>query len=68
MKTVTCCREGLLEIRVRCGGHSYEGTSSVASDGAPFIIIDMMNLNKVSVELEGEVAFVEGGATLGETY
>ncbi|OAY36345.1 reticuline oxidase [Manihot esculenta] len=68
VKTVTCCREGLLEIRVRCGGHSYEGTSSVASDGAPFIIIDMMNLNKVSVELEGEVAFVEGGATLGETY
>uniref|UniRef100_A0A2K1WQJ5 FAD-binding PCMH-type domain-containing protein n=1 Tax=Populus trichocarpa TaxID=3694 RepID=A0A2K1WQJ5_POPTR len=68
VKSVMCCREGLLEIRVRCGGHSYEGTSSVANDGAPFVIIDMMNLNKVSVHLETETAWVEGGATLGETY
>jgi FAD/FMN-containing dehydrogenase len=28
----------------------------------------MMNLNRVSVELETETAWVEGGATLGETY
>ncbi|KAA8544532.1 hypothetical protein F0562_022544 [Nyssa sinensis] len=56
------------EIRVRCGGHGYEGTSSVASDGAPFVIIDMMNLNRVWVDLESQVAWVEGGATLGETY
>ncbi|KDP40648.1 hypothetical protein JCGZ_24647 [Jatropha curcas] len=67
-KTVICCREGFFEIRVRCGGHSYEGTSSVASDGSSFVIIDMMNLNKVSVDLEAETAVVEGGATLGETY
>ncbi|KAL3565384.1 hypothetical protein D5086_033430 [Populus alba] len=64
VKSVICCREGLLEIRVRCGGHSYEGTSSVANDGAPFVIIDMMNLNKVSVHLATETAWVEGGATL----
>ncbi|KAG5224487.1 Reticuline oxidase [Salix suchowensis] len=68
VKSVMCCREGLLEIRVRCGGHSYEGTSFVDNDGAPFVIIDMMNLNKVSVDLETETAWVEGGATLGETY
>ncbi|EEF28466.1 reticuline oxidase [Ricinus communis] len=68
VKTVTCCREAFLEIRVRCGGHSYEGTSYVASDGATFVVIDMMNLNKVSVDLEAKMAVVEGGATLGETY
>ncbi|XVF53731.1 hypothetical protein PTKIN_Ptkin05aG0122300 [Pterospermum kingtungense] len=68
ISTVLCCRKGPWEIRVRCGGHSYEGTSSVASDGAPFVIIDMMNLNRVSVDLETETAWVEGGATLGETY
>uniref|UniRef100_A0A6N2LNV2 FAD-binding PCMH-type domain-containing protein n=1 Tax=Salix viminalis TaxID=40686 RepID=A0A6N2LNV2_SALVM len=68
VKSVKCCREALLEIRVRCGGHSYEGTSFVDNDGAPFVIIDMMNLNKVSVDLETETAWVEGGATLGETY
>ncbi|XP_061345837.1 berberine bridge enzyme-like D-2 [Gastrolobium bilobum] len=67
-KSVACCREGSLEIRVRCGGHSYEGTSYVADDGTIFVIIDMMNLNHVWVDMETETAWVEGGATLGETY
>ncbi|KAK7278353.1 hypothetical protein RJT34_23381 [Clitoria ternatea] len=67
-KSVACCREGSLEIRVRSGGHSYEGTSSVADDGTPFVIIDMMNLNHVWVDMGTETAWVEGGATLGETY
>ncbi|KAJ4824481.1 hypothetical protein Tsubulata_017050 [Turnera subulata] len=69
VSTLKCCREvRFLEIRVRCGGHSYEGTSSVASDGGPFVIIDMMKLNKVSVDSQAGTAWVEGGATLGETY
>ncbi|KAI4351903.1 hypothetical protein L6164_006204 [Bauhinia variegata] len=66
--SVVCSRKGSLEIRVRCGGHSYEGTSSVDDDGASFVIIDMMNLNHVKVDMEAETAWVEGGATLGETY
>lgn len=57
-----------MKIIVRCGGHSYEGTSSVADDGSPFVIIDLMNLNRVSLDLDDETAWVEGGATLGETY
>ncbi|KAL2530608.1 FAD-binding Berberine family protein [Forsythia ovata] len=68
MNSVVCCRKGLWEIRVRCGGHSYEGTSYVANDGNIFVLIDMMNLNKVSVDLDSEMAWVEGGATLGQTY
>jgi FAD/FMN-containing dehydrogenase len=48
---VLCSREESTEFRVRCGGHSYEGTLSVAVDGAPFVIIDMMNLNRISVEV-----------------
>ncbi|KAL2325208.1 hypothetical protein Fmac_024266 [Flemingia macrophylla] len=67
-KSVACCREVSLTIRVRCGGHSYEGTSYVADDGTPFVIIDMMNLNHVWVDMDSETAWVEGGATLGETY
>lgn len=65
---MVCSREFSVGIRVRCGGHSYEGTSSVANDGAPFAIIDLMNLNHVEVDIETEMAWVEGGATLGETY
>ncbi|KAH6785938.1 hypothetical protein C2S51_038393 [Perilla frutescens var. frutescens] len=66
--SVVCCRRGSWEIRVRCGGHSYEGSSYIASDGSMFVLIDMMNLDQVSVDLESEVAWVEGGATLGQTY
>lgn len=68
INAVSCSRKNFLKIVVRCGGHSYEGTSSVSNDGSPFVIIDMMNLNRVSVDLETETAWVEGGATLGETY
>ncbi|CAL1355833.1 unnamed protein product [Linum trigynum] len=63
---VTCCR-GKAEIKVRCGGHSYEGASS-AWDGGEFVIVDLMRLNAVSVDSRSETAWVEGGATLGETY
>ncbi|KAK3427985.1 hypothetical protein EUGRSUZ_F04104 [Eucalyptus grandis] len=66
--SIVCCREGAWEIRVRSGGHSYEGTSWVATDGAPFVVVDMMNLNGVRVDLDTMTAWVEGGATLGETY
>ncbi|XP_073133796.1 berberine bridge enzyme-like D-2 [Henckelia pumila] len=68
INSVVCCRKGYLEIRVRCGGHSYEGTSYVSNDGSPFVLIDVMNLDRVSVDVESESAWVEGGATLGQTY
>ncbi|XP_059065129.1 berberine bridge enzyme-like D-2 [Cryptomeria japonica] len=55
-----------LRIRVRCGGHSYEGLSYTAD--APFALIDLQKLNKVSVDKKSETAWVEGGATLGEVY
>ncbi|XP_047325185.1 reticuline oxidase-like [Impatiens glandulifera] len=66
--SVLCCRKTSLDIRVRCGGHSYEGTSFLVAGPTSFVIIDMMNLDQVRVDLESEVAWVEGGATLGQTY
>ncbi|GAB4826678.1 hypothetical protein Ancab_033573 [Ancistrocladus abbreviatus] len=68
VESVLCCRAASLEIRVRCGGHSYEGLSSVSNDKTPFVIIDMMKLNRVIVDLVSETAWVEGGATFGEVY
>lgn len=54
-------------IRLRSGGrHSFESISSVADD--PFVIIDLINLNRVTIDLESEIAWVEGGATFGELY
>ncbi|XP_058115202.1 berberine bridge enzyme-like D-1 [Magnolia sinica] len=63
---IRCAREGSWTIRVRCGGHSYEGLSSTAN--TPFVIIDMTNLNRITVNLKSETAWVEGGATVGQIY
>ncbi|XP_058106076.1 reticuline oxidase-like [Magnolia sinica] len=63
---VRCCNQGSWTIRLRSGGHSFEAISSYAD--MRFVIIDLMNLNRVTVDLESETAWVEGGATLGEIY
>ncbi|PON60542.1 Xanthine dehydrogenase C subunit [Parasponia andersonii] len=73
ISAVSCARKASCKITVRSGGHSYEGTSTSITASAtaiapPFVIIDLMNLNRVTVDLESETAWVEGGATLGETY
>ncbi|KAK1321715.1 Reticuline oxidase [Acorus calamus] len=66
--TVLCSRRASLTIRLRSGGHSYEGLSYVSSGPDPFVVVDMMNLNRVRVSPETRTAWVEAGATLGETY
>ncbi|MCL7045933.1 hypothetical protein MKW94_004087 [Papaver nudicaule] len=64
--TIHCCTRESWTIRLRSGGHSYEGLSYTAD--TPFVIVDMMNLNRVSIDVESETAWVESGATLGELY
>ncbi|KAK9118396.1 hypothetical protein Scep_016489 [Stephania cephalantha] len=65
--TIICSRRyGSWTIRLRSGGHSYEGLSHTAQ--TPFVIIDFMNLNRVELDLQSETAWVESGATLGELY
>ncbi|KAG1360932.1 reticuline oxidase [Cocos nucifera] len=66
--TIICCRLANLGIRIRSGGHSYEGLSYSAGDHTPFVIIDLMNMNRVWVDVENRTAWVESGATLGDTY
>jgi FAD/FMN-containing dehydrogenase len=63
---VVCCVQHGWEIRVRSGGHSYEGLSYISD--VPFVLIDLMNLDKVDVDTESMTAWVEGGATLGQVY
>lgn len=65
---VVCCRNSSLAIRLRSGGHSYEGLSYTADGRNPFVVIDLMNLNRVRVNLTSSTAWVESGATLGDIY
>ncbi|XP_052202891.1 berberine bridge enzyme-like 14 [Diospyros lotus] len=64
--SILCCKANGLQIRIRSGGHDYDGLSYVSD--SPFVILDMFNLRSVSVDFETETAWVESGATLGELY
>ena len=65
--TVNCSRKHGMQIRVRSGGHDYEGLSYVSSD-VPFVILDLINLRSIKVDVENATAWVEAGATIGEVY
>ncbi|KAK9091523.1 hypothetical protein Sjap_024700 [Stephania japonica] len=63
---VICCRKHGLQIKIRSGGHDYEGLSYISY--VPFVILDMFNLKSISIDVEGQTAWVQAGATLGELY
>ncbi|TQD86654.1 hypothetical protein C1H46_027780 [Malus baccata] len=64
--TVICVKQHGLQIRLRSGGHDYEGLSYASA--VPFVILDMFNLRAIDVNLADESAWVQSGATLGELY
>ncbi|KAK7331306.1 hypothetical protein VNO77_25528 [Canavalia gladiata] len=63
---VICAKTINIQLKIRSGGHDYEGISYISND--PFIIIDLFNLRSVTVDIKNEVATVQAGATLGEVY
>ncbi|GAV86807.1 FAD_binding_4 domain-containing protein/BBE domain-containing protein [Cephalotus follicularis] len=64
--TVLCSKYYGLQIRIRSGGHDYEGLSYVSD--IPFVVLDMFNLRSVDVDIENESVWVQSGATIGELY
>ncbi|KAF9589804.1 hypothetical protein IFM89_028739 [Coptis chinensis] len=64
--TVICSSKHQLQLRIRSGGHDYEGLSYISN--APFVLIDLVNLRKVDVNLSDNTAWVQAGAILGEVY
>ncbi|KAK1441608.1 hypothetical protein QVD17_07639 [Tagetes erecta] len=64
--TVICSVKFGVNIRIRSGGHDYEGLSYTSFDHAPFILIDLNELRSVNVDQEANTAWVESGATIGE--
>ncbi|CAN1226741.1 Berberine bridge enzyme-like 15 [Linum grandiflorum] len=63
---VLCSKQLGIHLRIRSGGHDYEGVSTAGKK--PYIVVDMFNLNGVQVDVKSETAWVESGAQLGELY
>ncbi|KAJ4702889.1 cannabidiolic acid synthase-like [Melia azedarach] len=63
---INCSKNYDMEVRVRSGGHDFEGLSYVSD--VPFIIIDLINLSSIDVDAENKTAWVEAGATIGQIY
>nr|GEW32028.1 berberine/berberine-like protein [Tanacetum cinerariifolium] len=54
------------QIRIRSGGHDYEGLSYTSFIHTPFIILDLNKLRSVTVDSDNKTAWVESGPTIGE--
>ncbi|CAN8313749.1 unnamed protein product [Cochlearia groenlandica] len=69
--SVICAKTLNLQIKIRSGGHDYDGLSYVSS-AATFLVVDLSNFRNVTVDLTdgdgGGTAWVQSGATLGELY
>ncbi|XP_008225669.1 PREDICTED: reticuline oxidase-like protein [Prunus mume] len=66
--TVICAKSLGLEIRIRSGGHDYEGVSYVSRNTKDFIVLDMFNLRSINIDMADESAWVQSGAILGEIF
>ncbi|KAI3965379.1 hypothetical protein MKX01_042860 [Papaver californicum] len=65
-RAVICCKKYGVQMRIRSGGHDYEGVSYVSY--VPFILLDFSNLRRVSVDVGRRVAWIQSGATTGQVY
>lgn len=64
---IYCSKKHALQMRVRSGGHDFEGISYTTHE-VPFFVLDMSNFRSISVDSDSRTAWVGTGATLGETY
>ena len=65
---ILCSNQLGLHVRVRSGGHDYEGLSYLSISKAPFVMIDLNKLNSIEINLADETAWVQAGATVGGLY
>ncbi|KAG0492531.1 hypothetical protein HPP92_005929 [Vanilla planifolia] len=66
--TVSCSVELEVPIRIRSGGHDYEGLSYASTISPFFSIVDLQRFRSVKVDVANGTAWVQAGATLGELY
>lgn len=66
---ILCSKRFGYQVRVKSGGHDYEGLSfRTFRPEIPFIMIDISTLNQTSFDLQEETAWIQTGVTLGQLY
>ncbi|XP_010500000.1 PREDICTED: berberine bridge enzyme-like 4 [Camelina sativa] len=64
--TINCGKKLGLQLRIRSGGHDYDGMSYLST--VDFVVLDMFNLRSIEIDPKLETAWVQSGVTLGEIY
>ncbi|KAL7241869.1 hypothetical protein ACSBR1_014445 [Camellia fascicularis] len=64
--TIYCSKNHGMQIRVRSGGHDYEGLSYVSE--VLFVIVDLRNLRSITINAENNTVWVKSGTLIGELY
>ncbi|XP_051125477.1 berberine bridge enzyme-like 21 [Andrographis paniculata] len=63
---VLCAKKLGVQLKIRSGGHDYEGISYVSD--VPFVVLDLFNFRSIDVDISDESAWVQAGAFIGELY
>ncbi|KAF5802004.1 putative tetrahydroberberine oxidase [Helianthus annuus] len=61
-----CTKKHGYQIRIRSGGHDFEGVSYSAV--VPFVMLDLVNMKSIDVDVGNKTSWVQAGALLGEVY
>ncbi|WP_051728300.1 FAD-binding oxidoreductase [Nocardia brasiliensis] len=65
-EVIRCAREaGVMQLAIRSGGHSFEGGSLGGRDGHA-VVIDMIEMNDITIDRDALTATVGGGTLLGD--
>ncbi|XP_028801033.1 berberine bridge enzyme-like 15 [Neltuma alba] len=65
---VICAKKLKIHMRIRSGGHDYECLSYVSFIEKPFMVLDLSKLRAIRVDIAGNTAWIQAGATIGEVY
>ncbi|XP_074336276.1 berberine bridge enzyme-like 26 [Apium graveolens] len=65
---VICSKQLGVQLRVRSGGHDYEGLSYTSEMKQLFIVLDLTKFKSIVVDISDNSAWVEAGATIGQLF
>ncbi|KAL3341134.1 hypothetical protein AABB24_025608 [Solanum stoloniferum] len=65
---IFCSKKFGIQIRVKSGGHDYEGLSFRSEIGERFVIVDLFKLDDIYIDKNNETAWIQTGVTMGQLY